>query len=385
VFHRYRPRARSLALLAASAVSTVLLAVVIPAQSAPVAALGWSALVDTPSAYVPQTTCTKSPQPGTVALARWLQRIYPGTGSLGIMRGCSVGGTSEHKDGRAFDWAADVAKPRTRKAAYDFITRALATDAAGNPDALARRLGIMYFIYNDTIWASYRDFAPRPYLNAACPSKKNCSRTLRHLNHMHISLGPAGAAAQTSWYRARNIASTPVLYPGTKELDPDSTAVTGLTVPSTAKLVTSTYLLRAGVSYRLVATGTVAYASGAVGDANCVAADPAWTLTDRLLGSPSGPHPGGSSGDSGIPGDPVVGGDSPAELPTLTTHGLVLAGALRWGDLCRTDHTYEATYTPLIDEQVQLKYVDPVASDNTGTLSVYVARADITAASLARK
>src|SRR4051794_25448582 len=132
------------------------------------AALGVSPVVDAPSPYEGQTTCTTAPRPGTVALSRWLMATYRGTGSMGLMRACGTGGRSEHKDGRAFDWKADVARKSTRRAAYDFIGKALATDAAGNAHALARRMGIMYIIYNDTIWSSYSDFAPRRYLNAGC-------------------------------------------------------------------------------------------------------------------------------------------------------------------------------------------------------------------------
>lgn len=368
----------------------LLLALVVPGNPAPVAALGWSAQIDEPSDYDAQVVCRRTPMPGTVAMARWLQRTYPATGSMGMIRGCGVGGTSEHKDGRAFDWAADVARPAAKRSAYDFIRKALATDAAGNEHALARRLGIMYFIYNDTIWASYRDFAPRPYLNSGCKVRAKCSRSLRHLNHVHISLGYAGAAAQTSWYRNRNVPSLPVLYPRTNQLDPDLTAVTKLTVPATGKVVASSYALKAGVTYRVVATGTVRYATGQAGDANCVAAEPAWLGTDRLpLELPAarfGPfrtfdwHDGWGHDAPGSEHD-----DSANALPVLSTHGLTFAGGLRWGDACRNDHTYEAWYTPTVNQKLMLKYVDAIASDNAGSLTVYVARDDITLGSLARK
>lgn len=371
--------------IAAGAVGALLLVLMAPGQVRPAAAIGYSPLVDQPSGYEAQSLCRSTPMPGTVALSRWLLRSYRATRSMGLLRGCSVGGTSEHKDGRAFDWGADVAKKRTRKAAYNFITKILATDAAGNTHALARRLGIMYFIYNDTIWSSYRDFVPRPYLNRGCTTKVKCSRTLRHLNHVHISLGYAGASGQTSWYRAHGVTSVPVLFPGTTQLDPDETAVTALTVPATGQVVTSPYTLRAGVTYRIVATGTVHYATGQTGDANCVAADPSWLPADRLPIDPPLPRlsdwPGGGGYDQ--PGSDHE--DSPSALPVPTTHGLVLAGGLRWGEECRSDHTYEAWYTPVVDEPLQLAYVDAIAGDNTGTLTAYVARDDITARSLARK
>jgi hypothetical protein len=198
-------RSRAAVLLALGGLVAVLVVGLLVPTPPAARALGFSPLVDAPAGYDAQTTCTRKPAPGTVALARWLTRTYPVTGSMGMMRACGSGGRSEHKDGRAFDWAADVRRTKQRRAAFDFIRKALATDSAGNAHALARRMGIMYVIYDDTIWASYRDFAPRPYLNSACRSLKRCSRTLRHLNHVHISLGLAGAAAQTSWYRGRAV------------------------------------------------------------------------------------------------------------------------------------------------------------------------------------
>jgi hypothetical protein len=352
--------------------------------AAPAGAIGTSPLVDAPASYEPQTTCTRTPHPGTLALARWLMASYRGTGSMGMIRGCHVGGTSEHKDGRAFDWRADVRKPRQRRAAYGFIAKALATDAQGNAHALARRMGIMYIIYNDRIWSSYRDFAPRPYLNSGCKKRKRCSATLRHRNHVHLSLSFAGAAAQTSWYRERNVASEPVLHPGTRDLDADATAVTALTVPATGSLVTSSYTLRAGVTYRIVATGTVGPGPApAAGDASCTSAGSAYSLTPRgALTTPvplwtDGPTAWWSREGSRHPASPYA-------APVLETQGLLVNGALRWEGGCRADHTYEAWFTPTVPQRLQLRYADLDPADNAGTLTVYVARDDITAASLAR-
>jgi hypothetical protein len=341
-------------------------------------AVGESPMVDSPSPYEAQTTCTKTPRPGTVALANWLMRTYKRTGSMGMMRACGSGGTSEHKDGRAFDWKADVRKKATRRSAYDFINKALAPDAAGNAHALARRLGIMYMIYDDTIWSSYRDFAPRPYLNAGCKKRKKCSRTLRHLDHVHISLGYAGAAAQTSWYRSRGVAAEPVLHPGTADLDADETAVTGMAVPSDGTVTTSSFFLRAGVTYRIVATGSVRYDAGSTGDANCsvapdgvVAPTPRGPLVTPILGLVSRWTEG-----SRHPATPYA-----APLPD--THGLLVNGSLRWDGACRADHTYEAWFTPDTRQRLQVQYADGVPGDNAGSLQVYVARDDITRASLA--
>lgn len=386
---RGRDLALTLLTAALAASVTVGLAVRPPAADG----IGRSKVVDAPADYEAQRTCRKSPLPGTVAMARWLQRSYPVTGSLGLMRACGIGGTSEHKDGRAFDWAADVARPRQRKAALRFINRALATDKAGNEHALARRLGIMYLIYNDTIWSSYRGFEPRRYLNSACPSRRKCTRSLRHLDHVHISLSFAGASGQTSWYRKRGVRALPVFYPGTRELDPDQTAVIGMSVPADGTLVNSPFRLRAGITYRIVATGTTRYGRGLFGDPNCVWEAGASTLAPTRRGElkfpalPDLPDPGDWSWNSWEP-DPE-GSDhdpSPFAAPITATRGLLIRGALRWSDqTCRSDHTYEAWFTPRVDQRLKAAYFDPWPNNNKGSFTVYVARDDIVRSSLKRR
>jgi hypothetical protein len=341
-------------------------------------AIGISTTVDAPAPYEGQTTCTTAPRPGTVALAAWLMKTYPVTGSLGMMRACNVGGRSEHNDGRAFDWKADVAKKKTRRAAYDFITKALATDDQGNAHALARRMGIMYIIYNDTIWSSYYDFKPRPYLHAGCKKRRKCSRTLRHLDHVHISLGYAGAAAQTSWYRERGVASEPVLHPGTDELDANETAVTALTVPANGTTTTSPFELRAGVTYRLVVTGTAQFDPTGQGDANCT------TGTDGTP-APTGRGPLTTPlpiFGTGVWGEGSRHPPSPYAAPTADTHGVLVNGALRWEGGCQADHAYETWFRPDTKQPLQLQYADAVPGDDTGSFTVYVARDDILRSSL---
>jgi hypothetical protein len=343
-------------------------------------AVGLSTTVDAPSPYEGQTTCTKAPRPGTVALATWLMKTYPVTGSMGMMRACNVGGRSEHKDGRAFDWKADVAKKKTRRAAYDFINKALATDAQGNAHALARRMGIMYIIYNDTIWSSYYDFTPRKYLHAGCKKRRKCSRTLRHLDHVHISLGYAGAAAQTSWYREQGVASEPVLHPGTNELDANETAVTALTAPANGTVTSSSFLLRAGVTYRIVATGSTPYdpAQGP-GDANCTTPTDGSAATPAARGPLTTPLP---IFGTGTWGEGSRHAPSPYAAPTADTHALLVNGAVRWEGGCQADHTYETWFRPDTTQPLQVQYADAVPADDTGSFTVYVARDDILRSSL---
>ncbi|MDP3892516.1 hypothetical protein, partial [Nocardioides sp.] len=115
-------------------------------------------------------------------------------------RACRVGGLSEHKEGRAVDWMLDHRRKKERRIAKRFLREVLATDEDGNTHALARRMGIMYIIWNDRIWRSYGAFEERRYLNASCRTKKKCSRTLRHRDHVHISLSRRGGKGRTSWY-----------------------------------------------------------------------------------------------------------------------------------------------------------------------------------------
>ena len=70
-------------------------------------------------------------------------------------------------------------------------------------DELARRMGIMYVIWNDRSYASYRGFAPQPYLSSGCRTRKKCSKTLRHRDHVHISLTRKAARGKLSWYLAQ--------------------------------------------------------------------------------------------------------------------------------------------------------------------------------------
>ncbi len=150
--------------------------------------------------YQPQTKCSPTAKAGTVALSRWLMKKYPGSGSLGISRACGHGGTSEHKEGRAFDWAVNATSKRDRGYVKDLLADLFAADDEGNPAALARRMGVMYLIWDDHIYASYRGFEKKAYRSSGCRTLKKCSVTLRHRNHVHISLSRDGGRGETSWY-----------------------------------------------------------------------------------------------------------------------------------------------------------------------------------------
>ena len=155
------------------------------------------------AAYQPQTKCRDHARPGTEALAEWINERFDGGTASASMRSCDSGGTSEHKDGRAVDWTMDASKKAHRKEVRRFLERLFDTDGEGNAHARARRMGIMYVIWNDHSYASYREFERADYLSSSCPSTDRCSSTLRHRDHVHISLSRRGARGDTSWYAGR--------------------------------------------------------------------------------------------------------------------------------------------------------------------------------------
>src|SRR3954454_1186816 len=72
----------------------------------------FSRAIEVYAPYQPQTTCATKPTTGALLLSRWLLTRYPGSSSSGIMRACTQGAGSEHKDGRAFDWHVDYRTTR---------------------------------------------------------------------------------------------------------------------------------------------------------------------------------------------------------------------------------------------------------------------------------
>jgi hypothetical protein len=142
------------------------------------------------AAYEPQQLCSPSEKPGTAGFRALVLQAYPMTGDSGISRDCGQGGRSEHKEGRAWDWSANVGDPEERTAAAEVIGWLMATDEHGNDYAMARRLGVMYVIYNGNIWSAYAaDAGWRPYVGRS-----------DHTDHVHISFNEAGGLGQTSFW-----------------------------------------------------------------------------------------------------------------------------------------------------------------------------------------
>lgn len=354
------PRPRALARRCTGLAALILTLLLLPVTAAAVPVEGYAP-------YEPQKNCNPTAKEGTLELARWLQRQYPGTGSLGISRACGHGGVSEHKEGRAFDWGVDVSSERDRRYVKDFLSRVLATDEQGNEAALARRMGIMYILWNDHSWASYRGFAKADYRHSACRSLKKCSKTLRHRDHVHISLSRAGARGDTSWYHRHDpkpppAAPAPTPTPTPVPDDPPADAVPSrvldfserpyarFSVPADGTPVRARLALAAGATYKVTASGLVTYGRpDQVADASCVWTPDGWT-------------------------------SRPSEA-ARRTHGslnLTVNGRSVFTKECRTKgHTYTARLTPKRKTGLTLRLANdgPAAQVPGGRILVVVSKA----------
>jgi hypothetical protein len=176
-----------LALLATVLVAPVLLAA--PASAAP-PTVSPSSSIEALAPHQGQAICDPVARPGAVALRQLVLQHYPGTGDSGIVRACTAAGASEHKEGRAWDWRVTTANPTHVTQVAEFTSWLLAPDEHGNTAAMARRLGIMYMIWDAKIWKSYQADKGWQRYTGASP----------HTDHVHFSLSWAGAYAKTSYW-----------------------------------------------------------------------------------------------------------------------------------------------------------------------------------------
>ena len=140
---RHRIRRALGTLLAAGLLGSGLVALDVPAAQAaypvPPTPSGLPAAIEVLQPYIGQSTCDPVAKSGVSAFKNLLLRTYTDSGSLGIVRACSAGGQSEHKEGRAFDWAMSAYNTRQKAEVATLLSWLLKTDANGNQYAMARR------------------------------------------------------------------------------------------------------------------------------------------------------------------------------------------------------------------------------------------------------
>jgi hypothetical protein len=166
------------------------------------------ALVDLPiedSTYDGAIKCKNRRNAGITALANWL-----GQNTRGVFWGSyrcekwGKGSASLHAENRAIDWHLDAFNRVDQRAADKLFRLLLAPDKLGNPQALARRMGVEELIWDCGYWGiGMTEF--RPYSVCFKPNgkkRKRFDRTAAHQDHIHIGMTKRGAKALTSFWAA---------------------------------------------------------------------------------------------------------------------------------------------------------------------------------------
>ena len=157
-----------------------------------------------PVEYDEARRCTPKQKPGVVAFARWLQRNAYGVfwGSYRCEK-WGMGEASLHAENRAVDWHLDASNQVQKAHAAALITLLLAPDTAGNPHALARRMGVQEIIWDCSYWgAGMSDFKPySPCFDKRGRPIKRVDKTIAHRDHIHFGITKAGAKGLTTFWR----------------------------------------------------------------------------------------------------------------------------------------------------------------------------------------
>ncbi len=287
--------------------------------------------IEAPADYQPQFLCRKTMQPGVKAFRTMILKNYKKTSSASEVRSCSSSSTSEHADGRAWDWGVRAWKKKERRTAERVLTWLLAPDQYGNDFAMARRLGIMYIIWNKKMWRSYSG-GWSPY---SCSGRTSC-----HQDHVHFSFGWAGAYKKTSFWTG-NVAT---------RMAPPLPLFDSLTNPWRIQVQAAQgrkwggKTLGGGLLYTVTASGTYRYGKQAfqLADAACRQnKDGQWERNRTLQ-------------ISGV-------WELVPTVPSLTG--------------CNTvDHTYRATLIPKVTDAVQYSISDRTPKDNSGAIEVAIRR-----------
>ncbi|MFM8896106.1 MAG: hypothetical protein ACKOE2_12250, partial [Actinomycetales bacterium] len=105
----------------------------LPPAAVPTAPVPLPAAYDVAPTYEGQEQCDAVARPGAQRLADLIRATYGADQVIGITRNCSIGGQSEHKEGRAVDWMVDVRKAQQRANAEAVLHWLLGPDQYGTP------------------------------------------------------------------------------------------------------------------------------------------------------------------------------------------------------------------------------------------------------------
>ena len=157
--------------------------------------------IDPSPGYEGQRKCSATDKPGLVAFRKLVLKAYPATGYGSISRGCSIGGNSEHKEGRAWDWGVNAGNASQKRAAENLFEWLFAKDTYGNSYAMARRLGVMYIIFNRRMWfpgSGWRVYCKQKPRGCVSPSDGGLRHP--HTDHVHFSFTWDGARKHTTFW-----------------------------------------------------------------------------------------------------------------------------------------------------------------------------------------
>lgn len=180
--HRARLR-----LAAATTIAVLVLAPAAPAIAGRLPVKRFGPAIDSPAGYQGQSKCDPHVKRGVVAFRKLVMKAFPTTGEGYFTRPCSIGGQSEHKDGRAWDWMVSYYSRSDRQKVETLFRWLFEKDARGRRFARARRLGIMYLIWNKRIWSPWEGW--RAYTGSS-----------PHRDHVHFSFSWPGARKKTSFW-----------------------------------------------------------------------------------------------------------------------------------------------------------------------------------------
>lgn len=248
----------------------------VPAAVAAPETGSYGAAIDAYARYEGQKDCIPIEQPGVQDFRALVMAAYPNTGRGNMVRECSGTG-SEHSDGRAWDWMVNAGNSVEKAQADEMLAWLLATDEHGNKHAMARRLGIMYIIWDRQVWKAYRpEDGWTPYSGAS-----------PHTDHVHFSFGWAGATRQTTYWTQPPLRCDGRAYALTGDWDGSGRDGIGWWCDGKTKLRSA-----AGVDFGFAygRSGDVPVAADWNGDGRdtlSVIRDGVWHLNNELLGGAS--------------------------------------------------------------------------------------------------